>query len=82
MENNNLDSITFAHINPFSCDSYMNQFQCNSFTKFSNLLAMLRSICAADIWLTKKNKIKRDRFSVALYATEEGSPELWSNRTW
>ena len=25
---------------------------------------------------------KRDRFSVALYATEERSPELWSNRTW
>ena len=25
---------------------------------------------------------QRDRFSVALYATEERSPELWSNRTW
>ena len=24
---------------------------------------------------------KRDRFSVALYATEERSPELWSNGT-
>ena len=27
------------------------------------------------------SSIKRDRFSVALYATEERSPELWSNRT-
>ena len=25
---------------------------------------------------------ERDRFSVALYATKERSPELWSNRTW
>ena len=25
------------------------------------------------------NSAKRDRFSVALYATEERSPELWSN---
>ena len=28
----------------------------------------------------KKNQVsQRDRFSVALYATEERSPELWSN---
>ena len=26
--------------------------------------------------------LERDRFLVALYGTEERSPELWSNRTW
>ena len=29
-----------------------------------------------------QNTNERDRFSVALYATEERSPELWSNRMW
>ena len=29
-----------------------------------------------------RSRLIRDRFSVALYATEERSPELWSNRMW
>ena len=31
--------------------------------------------------LNMKIVAQRDRFSVALYATEERSPELWSNGT-
>ena len=54
-----------------------------------------RDIAATKSWwkkIIKKNKnneanwivsysAKRDRFSVALYATKERSPELWSNGT-
>ena len=56
-----------------------------------------RDIAATKSWWKKRKKLKKkknneanwmvsysakqDRFSVALYATEERSPELWSNET-